>query len=79
MSDAPANWLTALGGAPSCNEILDTIVMVEAALASMVHRRDRASAALRHEINMRAREPLLHLWLRAGREAQLPASEGNDD
>jgi hypothetical protein len=74
MSDAPTSWIS-LGGSPQRREILDAIEMIEAALTAMVHRRDKVPAKLRHEINVRAREPLLYLLLRAGRQNQSPAPQ----
>ncbi len=67
-----SDWLKSLDGVPNRDEILDTVLMIEAALTSMVHRRDKVPAKLRHEINVRAREPLLHLLIRAGRQSQPP-------
>lgn len=64
-----SDWLKSLDGVPNRDEILDTVLMIEAALTSMVHRRDKVPAKLRHEINVRAREPLLHLLI-SGRSAE---------
>ncbi|WP_428484916.1 hypothetical protein [Rhodopila sp.] len=53
---------------PKRSEILDRMDEVEAALLSIVRRwQDGVAPELRDEINVKAREPLLRMLIRAGR------------